>query len=221
MTMGILKEILKGVFSWPYVPESHPIFLHLSFRPTKSTTFCVGICCCGCRIKYMKVPFIDSTNRCTVLHCVDHLDAVKYCMHCGFILVDNEMDLFQTFHCFFVKFVDLILDSCKAIPGHKVVAKLEMWKCCNFLGDKTFPDVCLWLRGHVVNLYDYLRYLQSLPHMKLFIQYSHTNNSLFVFVSLQMPFEALSLFNQHNHLSLDTSNHITDQVSIHLPKSCL
>jgi hypothetical protein len=49
--------------------------------------------------------------------------------------------------------------------------------------------------------------------MKLFMQYSHMNKSSFVLLSLLMSFEAISLFNQHNHLSINASDQITDEES--------
>ena len=66
--------------------------------------------------------------------------------------MDMHADLFQPFHCFMVKVVDLILDSYHAIPNRKVVIELEMWKCCTFVDDESFPTVRTCLRGDIVVL---------------------------------------------------------------------
>jgi hypothetical protein len=67
-------------------------------------------------------------------------------------------DLFQPFHYFMVKVVDLIFDTYHAIPNRKVVIELE-WKHCTFVGDKSFPTVCTCLKGNVVDLHDYITFL--------------------------------------------------------------
>jgi hypothetical protein len=93
-------------------------------------------------------------------------------MHCGYFLVDTQMDLFQHFHCFMVKVVDGIFECYRACADCTAVVELmDMRKCCNFLGDESFYNVCQKLKGNVVELCDYISYLQSLLHMKLFLQY--------------------------------------------------
>jgi hypothetical protein len=148
----------------------------------------------------------------------------QYCTTRGFIIVDEAYDLFQPFHCFMVRVVDLVLSNYDSTPEASKDCSLELWKECNFDGSELFRHVCETLGENVTTILSYVMYLQSLPHMDLFFTYSYMANQSCVFVNPYMSYEAFEAFNKACYVSLDLSENTSEDAEVHdgiIPKAII
>ena len=152
-------------------------------------------------IKIVTDPYLEAELTCTETGKVDlcwlsRSQAIQYCTLRGYVLVDEDFDLFQTFHHYTVEVIKLIH---KYYYGDnnwdkKDSVYLRTWSECKFSGEESFEDVCQMMKRRMLCIGDYRNFITKIPHIDLIYSFKEFNYINHFTVSLIMTYHAFKKY---------------------------
>jgi hypothetical protein len=143
--------------------------------PPPSTSLIINL---NCNIdRYMEAK-LTCSRTCTVKKCwLSRSQAIFYSTKRGYLLVDEQFDLFQTFHHYTVECVKLISTFFYRdnYPDRKDNVYLRTWCKCEFTSNKSFEEVGTKMKKQIMCIGDYKNYISKIPDLDLIYSFKDCN----------------------------------------------